>query len=360
LKIKKLAIFGAAGIALLIFLCILKGLIVQRKLKSDKRNNFEEERMKLPIIFSKHYDIKFGGLEKLHPFDAAKYGKIYKYLVKETGIAECYTPDIVTEDDLLSVHTKKYLASLNKSLTIARIAEFPMLTVIPNDILQNRLLKSVRYATGGTILGAELALENGWAINLSGGYHHAKADAGGGFCFLADIPIAVYKLFKKNPELSVMIIDLDAHQGNGYASIFKNDKRIHILDVYNGQIYPNDFEAKKYIEFDYALKSYIEDEGYLSLIERAVPDAIEKSKPGIIIYIAGTDIFEGDLLGCMKISEEGIIKRDELVFINAIKNEIPILMVLGGGYSKESAAITAKSIENILKNVIQIAATSSP
>lgn len=322
----------------------------------------EKEKMpaKIPIIFSKHYDITFRGIEKLHPFDSAKYGKIYKYLVKETGIDECYMPEMVSEEDLLSVHTKKYLASLNKSLTIARIAEFPILTVIPNDILQNRLLKSVKYATGGTILGAELALENGWAINLSGGYHHAKADSGEGFCFLADIPIAVYKLFKKNPELSIMIVDLDAHQGNGYASIFKNDKRIHILDVYNGQIYPNDVGAKRYIEFNYPVRSYIEDEEYISLIERAIPDAIEKSKPNIIIYVAGTDIFEGDLLGCMRISEEGIIKRDEIVFQNAIKNKIPILMVLGGGYSKESAAITAKSIENILKNVIIIATTSSP
>ena len=312
--------------------------------------------MKLPIIFSKHYDVVFGGFEKLHPFDSAKYGKVYSYLIQEVGIHESkfYSPEMVSEDDLLSVHAKEYLSSLNHSDTIARIVESGFLSLIPNKLLQSRLIKPVKYATGGTMLGCELALTHGWAINLSGGYHHAKANAGGGFCFFADIPIAVHRLFKKKPDMSIMIIDLDAHQGNGYASIFKDDKRIHIFDVYNEHIYPGDFEARKYIEFDNPIKPHIEDQEYLSLIEGNLPEAIEKSKPDIIIYIAGTDILKEDLLGCMNVSEDGIIKRDEMVFRNALKNRIPILMVLGGGYSIKSAGVIGKSIENLLKNVIQI------
>lgn len=324
-------------------------------MKFNKGNSlFKRMLNKVPIIFTKQYDHTFGELEEIHPFDSEKYGKIYNYLVKKVGIDKkrFYTPEMASKEDLLFIHSKEYLSALNHSETIARIAELKVLSSVPNDILQNCLLKSVKYATGGTIKGCVLAFEYGWAINLSGGYHHAKADSGGGFCFFADIPIAVYKLFNNNNTLSIMIIDLDAHQGNGNASIFKNDNRIHIFDVYNERIYPGDFEAKKYIEFGYPVMSHIKDLDYLSLLEREIPDAIRKSKPDIIIYIAGTDIFKEDTLGCMHISEGGIIERDEIVFRNAVKNKIPILMVLGGGYSKDSAIITAKSIENILKNVI--------
>ena len=306
---------------------------------------------KIPIIFSKHYDITLLGLQKLHPFDSEKYGKVYKYLVEKVGIDKnrFYHPEIVSEKELLSVHTKKYLSSLKYSVNVARIAELMIISLVPNFILQDRVLKPMRYATGGTILGCQLAMQHGWAINLSGGYHHAKAESGGGFCFFADIPLAVYKLFKENPELSIMIVDLDAHQGNGYASIFRDDSRIHIFDVYNEEIYPYDGEAKRYIEFDYPVKSFIEDREYLSLLERELGGAMVKSKPNLIVYNAGTDVLRGDPLGCMSISEDGIIKRDEIVFRNAFKNKIPILMVLSGGYTRKSAGVIGKSIENILR-----------
>ena len=317
-----------------------------------------EEKMsnKIPIIFSKHYDITLLGLQRLHPFDSEKYGRVYRYLVNKVGVdKDCfYIPEIVSEKELLSVHTKEYLSSLNHSINIASIAELMMISLVPNFILQSRVLKPMKYATGGTILGCQLAMEYGWAINLSGGYHHAKSESGGGFCFFADIPIAVYKLFKENPELSIMIVDFDAHQGNGYASIFRDDTRIHVFDVYNEEIYPYDVETKRYIEFEYPVKSYIEDRKYLSLLEGELGGAMVKSKPNLIVYNAGTDVLRGDPLGCMSISGDGIVKRDEIVFRNALNNKIPIVMVLSGGYTKKSAAIIGRSIENILKNVLSI------
>jgi len=317
-----------------------------------------EEKMsnKIPIIFSKHYDITLLGLQRLHPFDSEKYGRVYRYLVNKVGVdKDCfYIPEIVSEKELLSVHTKEYLSSLNHSINIASIAELMMISLVPNFILQSRVLKPMKYATGGTILGCQLAMEYGWAMNLSGGYHHAKSESGGGFCFFADIPIAVYKLFKENPELSIMIVDFDAHQGNGYASIFRDDTRIHVFDVYNEEIYPYDVETKRYIEFEYPVKSYIEDRKYLSLLERELGGAMVKSKPNLIVYNAGTDVLRGDPLGCMSISGDGIVKRDEIVFRNALNNKIPIVMVLSGGYTKKSAAIIGRSIENILKNVLSI------
>lgn len=305
---------------------------------------------KIPIIYSEHYDIALAGIEKLHPFDTKKHGKVYRYLREKTGIEKerFYTPEMVTEEELLSVHTSRYLSSLKWSFNVAVIAELPVLALLPNFLLQKHVLEPMKYATKGTMLGVELALKYGWAINLSGGYHHAKEDSGGGFCYFADIPIALYGLFEKNPELSVLIVDLDVHQGNGNEMIFKDDKRIHIFDIYNEDIYPNDEEAKKHIEFNHPVHAFTRDEAYLQILQNELPKAIEHSKPDLIIFIAGTDVLDGDPLGWMSISEEGIIKRDGIVFQNATENKIPILMLLGGGYTKRSAAVISASIENIL------------
>jgi len=206
---------------------------------------------KIPIIFSKHYDITFMGLENLHPFDTKKYGKVYKYLMKKAGIAkeQFFTPPIAKIGDLLLAHSKEYMDSLSSSEEIAQIAEVPLLAMLPGKLLQKVLLKPMKYGTGGTIMGIQLALQYGWAINLSGGYHHAKADRGGGFCFFADIAIAIFKVWEEKPELTILIVDLDVHQGNGYAEIFKDHTQVYIFDIYNESIYPLDLKAKEYIDF---------------------------------------------------------------------------------------------------------------
>ncbi len=311
---------------------------------------------KIPIIFRIEYDISFFGVENLHPFESKKYGKVFDYVTRTLNIKreQCYTPDRVTDDELLDIHTKAYLDSLNNSATIALIAEIPILQFLPNFLLRWCLLDPMRYATGGTLMGAELALEHGFAINLSGGYHHAKSDQGGGFCFYADIPLAISNLRKRKPNLSVMIIDLDAHQGNGHESICADDPNTYIYDVYNKNVYPHDEEAKKHITFDHPVRSGISDDEYLSLLESSLPDAIKKTKPDLIIYNAGTDVYEDDQLGRMNITKKGIIKRDELVFQIAENNSIPILMVLSGGYTKESPEIIGKSVVNILQNVVKV------
>ncbi|MHB9154283.1 MAG: histone deacetylase family protein [Endomicrobiales bacterium] len=258
----------------------------------------------------------------------------------------------MSESDLLSVHTKEYLDSLKKSRTVAFIAGLDGLAFMPNFILQKKILVPMRYATGGTILGAVLALRHGWAINLAGGYHHAKANCGGGLCFYADVPIAVKKLQKQHPGLSVLIVDLDAHQGNGNAAVFRGDPNVHIFDIYNGTVYPWDFEAGRHAEFSYPLPSHVEDPEFLALVREELPKAIEKTKPGLIVFVAGTDGIKGDTVGKWSLSEDGIIQRDELVFLNALKYKVPILMVLSGGYTEQSAAIISKSIRNLMDNIL--------
>lgn len=308
----------------------------------------------IPIIYHPNYNISFLGLEKLHSFDSKKYGHIADSLTKffdhnsSSSIGYNFSqPKVATEKDLLLIHTPEYLNSLKRSSVVAQAVEVHPLKYIPNFLLQRYLLNAMKLATGGTILGAELALRHGWAINLSGGYHHAKADHGEGFCLYADIPIAIHKLWQTNPNLKVMIIDLDAHQGNGVSSILKNDKRTFIFDMYNADVYPQDVEAQQYTNKKIKLKIGTDTQTYLDLLHNELPNAIETFKPDLIIYNAGTDIFQKDHLGKLNISKDGIIKRDEFVFQSSFQNNIPILMVLSGGYTKESANIIGKSIENV-------------
>jgi len=312
--------------------------------------------MKLPIIFSPRYDIRVLGIEKLHPFDSEKYGKVHRYLVETVGIDEgaFYAPSRASDDVLLKVHTPMYLDSLNKSVNVSLIAEVVMAALLPNRILQKHLLEPIRYATGGTILGVTLAIEQDWAINLAGGYHHAKSDSGGGFCFFADVPVAVRKMWEDHPDRKVLIVDLDAHQGNGNASIFGDDPRVDIFDVFNGFIYPGDHEAARCVKYNHPVHMFIRDGEYLGLLESELPRAIEQSSPGLIIYNAGTDVLIGDPLGGMNITAEGIIRRDGIVFQIAIARKIPILMVLSGGYTKKSAGVIGRSIGNILKTILVV------
>jgi histone deacetylase 11 len=312
--------------------------------------------LKLPIVYTDKYNIRLYGIQKIHPFDTEKYEKIYHYLLHHSRINKnsFVKPKIVSEKQLLKVHTKEYLHSLMDSTTVAYIAELPYLSVIPNRILQKKLLNPMKYGAGGTIAGTELALEKGWAINLSGGYHHVKKDSGEGFCYFSDIALAIHTLWEKNSSYKVLFIDLDAHQGNGVASIFKDDSRIFILDLYNVDIYPNDLVAKKYIDYHFPIHSLTTDTAYLKIITQELPKVIDQTKPDFIIYNAGTDVLTGDPLGALQISINGIIKRDETVFRNALARKIPLLMLLSGGYSKQSGFVIGKSIMNILNNLIKI------
>lgn len=315
--------------------------------KSIQKMNTPKAMDKVPIIFHEKYDIS----ESLnHPFGKGKYVKLFNNLCQKLNLQteQFYIPDQLNDKDLELVHSREYLESLNKSQVIAQISETPSLSNLPNAFLQKTILDPMRYATSGTILGTKLAKEKRWSVNLSGGYHHAKSCNGEGFCVFADIPLAVSKLHQVNPNLKVMVVDLDAHQGNGCACIFKGDNRIALFDIYNGEIYPNDIKAKQYIKYDFPVKSYTQDKEYLDLLGTELPKAIKEFQPDFIIYNAGTDIFEEDPIGRMSISKNGIMERDSVVFKLALENNIPILMVLSGGYSPKCPDIISDSLKKII------------
>uniref|UniRef100_A0A8C5QDY1 Histone deacetylase 11 n=1 Tax=Leptobrachium leishanense TaxID=445787 RepID=A0A8C5QDY1_9ANUR len=310
-----------------------------------------------PIVYSADYNITFMSLEKLHPFDSGKWGKVVSFLRD----AQLITDETIvpareaSENDLLVVHTRQYLNKLKWSYVVATITEIPPLLFLPNFLVQRKVLRPLRTQTGGTIMAGKLAIDRGWAINVGGGFHHCSSEKGGGFCAYADITLSIKFLFERVEGVSTAtIIDLDAHQGNGHERDFLDDKRVYIMDVYNRYIYPGDSFAKRAIKRKIELDWGTEDEEYLEKVDIHVRGALNEMKPDVIIYNAGTDILDGDPLGGLSISPQGIIKRDEIVFSIARSRGIPILMVTSGGYQKRTAKIIADSILNLhSKGLIQ-------
>ncbi|XP_052795178.1 histone deacetylase 11-like [Mya arenaria] len=234
------------------------------------------------------------------------------------------------------------------SMNVAGITEVPPVAFLPNFIVQRKVLKPFRYQTGGTILAAKLAIERGWGINIGGGFHHCSGERGGGFCAYADITLAIKFLFKYDTNIKkAMIVDLDAHQGNGHERDFMEDSRVYIMDVYNRGIYPHDGFAKRAIRKKVELAHGTADTEYLNLVDKNFDEALTEFHPDVIVYNAGTDILEGDPLGNLNISPKGIIARDEMVFKKARDLNIPIMMVTSGGYQRSTAQIIADSILNL-------------
>ncbi|XP_031238438.1 histone deacetylase 11 isoform X2 [Mastomys coucha] len=303
-----------------------------------------------PIVYSPRYNITFMGLEKLHPFDAGKWGKVINFLKEEKLLSDSMLVEAreASEEDLLVVHTRRYLNELKWSFVVATITEIPPVIFLPNFLVQRKVLRPLRTQTGGTIMAGKLAVERGWAINVGGGFHHCSSDRGGGFCAYADITLAIKFLFERVEGISrATIIDLDAHQGNGHERDFMGDKRVYIMDVYNRHIYPGDRFAKEAIRRKVELEWGTEDEEYLEKVERNVRRSLQEHLPDVVVYNAGTDVLEGDRLGGLSISPAGIVKRDEVVFRVVRAHDIPILMVTSGGYQKRTARIIADSILNL-------------
>jgi len=311
------------------------------------------ELQKVPIIYSSRYNITAFGLEELHPFDSKKYGRIFQELIESKLVNpdQIVTPCPLIPDlqDLLYVHSRKYLAKLHCTVSLTFILEVPPLIFLPSWLVRKRVLEPMQIQTSGTIMAGKLALSTGWAINLGGGFHHCSANSGGGFCPYADITLAIRHLRREYPDKikKAMIVDLDAHQGNGHERDFIDDKDTYIMDIYNHQIYPDDEYAKKGISREIKVSSYVNDESYLESLNYFLDNSLNVFHPDILIYNAGTDCMSGDPLGKMNLSTEGIKKRDLIVFKMSISRSIPIVMVLSGGYQKSNAPCIAKSIINL-------------
>jgi histone deacetylase 11 len=213
----------------------------------------------------------------------------------------------------------------------------------------------------GTVLAARESLQHGFAVNLGGGYHHAKPDGGEGFCIYSDIALAIHSLRNDHAlagNARIAYIDLDAHQGNGVCHSFMRDNSVFIFDMYNSTIYPGyDVRAQQRIDCDVRLTSACHEHEYLNELQSRLPvflDSITRSEPiKCAIYNAGTDVFTDDPLGGLNLTADGILRRDLYTVRELRRRGIPTLMLLSGGYTRVSYQLVANSVTRLLETELE-------
>jgi histone deacetylase 11 len=301
----------------------------------------------IPVIYHPSYNITAFGLERLHPFDGRKYRRIHDALIARglRSRSDFTRPAPIGPEELMRVHSPEYLRSLGDSRVVASILEVPILGRLPRWFIDWRVLLPMRYAAGGTLLACRLALDQGIAINLSGGYHHAAGDHGDGFCVYADIPLAAAILHQEGRVDTVLVVDLDAHQGDGTAAVFRSWPWASILDVYEEDLYPL---AKQPEDFPIPVPAGLTGVEYLEIVRQALPHALEVVRPDLVIYNSGSDPYVDDPLTRLHLSQSDLAERDLLVASLTRERKVPLAMVLSGGYSSESWRIHADGIEAIL------------
>ncbi|MBU3602743.1 histone deacetylase [Polynucleobacter sp. AM-25C3] len=255
-----------------------------------------------------------------------KYGKLRDLVSQLDGIQLENAP-IVTDTQILYAHDASYLIKvLQGSLSPEEQREigFPW---------SPQMVERSRRSAGATLAAAKLALKEGIAANLAGGTHHAYRNKGSGFCVFNDSAIAARALQKEiNPKLKVAVIDLDVHQGNGTASILENDPSIFTLSIHGENNFPF---TKEVSDLDIGLIDGTGDEAYLAALHQGLEILDQQFKPDFIVYLAGADPHEGDRLGKLSISKDGMRQRDEYVFQYGLDRQIPIAFSMAGGYGKE-------------------------
>ncbi|CAM3348197.1 histone deacetylase family protein [Aequorivita lipolytica] len=287
-------------------------------------------------------------LPKGHRFPMSKYELLPQQLLHEgTCKAEnFFEPKMLSEENILAVHTKEYFNSLlNLTLdkSAARKIGFP---------LSEALVQRGRIISQGTIDCCEYALKYGIAMNIAGGTHHAYTDHGEGFCLLNDQAIAAKYLLMKYGTVDktvpqqvrndnvvvnkILIVDLDVHQGNGTAKIFENDESVFTFSMHGAGNYP--FEKEK-SDLDIAIPDGSGDAIYLQKLKETLPKLIEEQKSDFIFYLSGVDILETDKLGRLNCTVEGCKERDRFVLQLCKDLQIPVEVSMGGGYSPEIKTI---------------------
>ena len=279
----------------------------------------------LKIAYSPIYKLK---LPANHRFPMLKYELIPEQLIYEGVVSKnnFFSPKKIDAKWLIKAHDKEYVDKLNNlSLSKSEIRK----TGFP---LSNELIEREYIITEGTRRCVDYALEFGASANIAGGTHHSFRDRGEGFCLLNDVAVAsFYALDSCNVE-NILIVDLDVHQGNGTASIMKNEKRVFTFSMHGKKNYPFKKETSN---LDIELDDGIADTEYLKLLKESFYFLNKLTNPDIIFYISGVDILETDKLGRLNISRNGCKERDEMVYEFAKKNNTPIVTSMGGGYSEK-------------------------
>jgi len=274
------------------------------------------------LIYSEKYKVDIGA----HVFPTEKYRLIKKRLIEERLFKEedFVPPPMPEEGDILLVHTEGYLNKLKKG-------KLSMMEILTMELPYSpELVEASLLCVGGTIQACRNAVESGLGIHIGGGFHHAFPAHGEGFCVLNDIACGIRHLQHTKKIKKALIVDCDLHHGNGSAYIFRKDKDVFTFSIHQENNYP---AIKPPSDLDIGLADGAGDEEYLEKLRMNVPEIIDSFQPELILFVAGADPYKEDQLGGLSLTMDGLRRRDELVIGWAKGSNIPLCIVLAGGYA---------------------------
>jgi acetoin utilization deacetylase AcuC-like enzyme len=279
----------------------------------------------LTLYYADHFVLP---LPPGHRFPMEKYSRLRESLAAsgEFPADEFRVPEAATDEQILRAHDPGYLARVRDG------------TLSPREVREigfpwsQAMVERSRRSAGATVAAARDALVQGWSANLAGGTHHAFRDRGEGFCVFNDAAIAARAIQAEAGIARVAVIDCDVHQGNGTASILRGDDSVFTFSIHGARNFPFDKEAG---DLDIELPDGTGDEEYLRQLERGLDEALGRSRPQLAIYLAGADPFEGDRLGRLGLTKEGLLNRDEHVLGRLRALGVPVAIAMAGGYGRD-------------------------
>ncbi len=293
----------------------------------------------MKFVYSDRYELDIG----THVFPTDKYRLVKDRLLTtgQMGPEDIVEPPESRPEDIRLVHTQQYVDDmLNLRWTPRTVkSELPLTW----EIVQGYFLHA-----SGTIVACRLGLETGVAMHIGGGWHHAFADHGEGFCYVNDIAVGIRKMVNEGRIKKAAVVDCDLHQGNGTASIFREDPDVFTFSIHQERLYP----MKENSDLDIGLDDDTGDELYNERLRQAVPQILDTHRPELVVYVAGADPYVNDQLGTLVLTKRGLAIRDRIVIEGCHRREIPVVPVLAGGYAvntKDTVDIHANTARECLR-----------
>ncbi len=299
----------------------------------------------MKVFYDERFNIDLGPLNRLHPFDGLKFRRVREGIKDRNGVSiEVVEAPVsqATIDGFVSPLLRRLLA---EKRYVLQALEVPYLPLIPFSLINSRVLEPMRWAAGATVQAAWTCLDGQLCWNLAGGYHHASRTQAEGFCIYNDVGIAVQNLRQTGALAGadeVLIVDVDAHHGNGNARVFMEDRQITLLDIYDDDIYPNSPLTKQRVDINLPVRRGCTGSDYLHTLSKGLSRIAPRYRMAFVV--AGTDVLATDPLGGLKLSIDDCVARDKLVLDHLDRLGIPAVVLGGGGYGRESAAAIMKSI----------------
>ena len=283
----------------------------------------------------------------VHGFVVDKPSRVRRHLVTADVVADAdfEAAPPVSEEEIGKIHDRGVLIDLHDPFAVSRAVEFDALSRLPAETVWEAAVVPQLFACGGTCAALRAAADGEWAINLSGGFHHARPDLAHGSCLVNDLALAVARLDASGARPPILVVDLDLHQGDGNACFFAGDDSVFTFSMHEQAAFP---VPKAQSDLDVGLPQKTGDEDYLRQLDQALGEIDARFRPGLVVYVAGSDPFEHDPLGSLQLTLEGMLERDRRVAQFAADRDCGLAVLPAGGYSDQSAALTAACFAEVL------------